>query len=513
MTRFPAAFFREKFKPHFKDTDLADLFNDMCDLIEGTFDPWEKINQLKLNFYEFDEDEFEFDDWLINAGQFILIIKAHFIMHNNIDHSEIERLSRRFQEILDGLKPDFLEDELHYYFSFSFLNEFTSIFTIKQVDDDLANVVKEFMDAKFQELNETTSEVKQKALPLIVPHLLDALKLHPGVLGFLLGKLDTIIDDIAGDEPQSDETIGLCVRTLAFKDYGEASPPDQFAWARRMVDRINDPFIKLTSTIHVAIGHSLRNEMDATEELLSAALSTCEALPTPKKEVSIAFLMRGCIEAGIKSDLLDAISDTFKEITDTMVEGIHALNRELNTREDLDDHKVEELLDKLEMDFIIFSSILDNLALTGLHAGELKLLERVETLMERVNETNIAINFKSKLAVYYQKIGTEGKEKALKLVNEIAATLDNDVEHLYIEDLYDFFLDFSKDCMELALATNDVEFIKPIESVFTIIKQRKNLAEDDLATLQYQVLSAVDSLLSAMWNSSFNLNLLQGSGD
>ena len=487
----------------------------MCDLIEGTFDPWEKINNLKLYFYEFDEiDEegSEFDDWLINAGMFILIIKSCILHEKIVDRAEIPRFCDRFKETLERLKPDFHEEELQYYFSFSFLNEFTKTFITKNPSDEQAQALRVFLQDKFQEINEAPSSVKQKALPLVVPHVLDLLKLYPDTFVFLVDVLRSIIDELSTGNSPEEDTIGLCARTLAFKDYETAAPPVLFSLAIEFLEKIKDPFINITSSIHVAIGHSLRGEAEEANELLSRVLESIEVLPTPNKEVSIAFLMRGCVEAGVETSFLDAVSSKFKQIIDEMVEDILSLNEELGSQEGLEDAKIEEIMGMLETDFIIFSSILDNLGLLGLHVKDAAVLGQVESLLDRVNEINVAINFKSKLAVYYQKISKNEitEENSLQLVKEITTTLENEVEHFYIEDMFDFYLDHAKNCLELAMLTGNTTFIDELERGFTIIKERKNIEIEDTETLLYQVLSAIQALMAEMWNLRSGMALLQG---
>ncbi|HME54527.1 MAG TPA: hypothetical protein VKM55_20110 [Candidatus Lokiarchaeia archaeon] len=516
--KFPAGFLREKFKPHFQDSeDLIELFNDMCDLVEGTFDPWEKINQLKLYFYEFDEfDQFDengsdFDDWLINAGMFILIIKSCIMHEKIVDRAEIPRFCDRFKETLDRLKPDFHEEEMHYYFSFSFLNEFTKSFIDKDISEAQVKEIESFVQNKLQEINEAPAVVKQKTLPLLIPYMLDLLKLHPEALAFMIDTLRAIIDELSRELGQGEDTIGLCVRTLSFRDYTTASPPDLFSFAIELLEKIHDPFVRITASIHVAIGHSLRGEGDAAVEVLARVLDAIEVLPTPNKEVSISFLMRGCVEAGVDASFLDTVSGKFKSMIDEMVEDILTLNDELGTRENLDDAKIEEIMGMLETDFIIFSSILDNLGMMGLHVNDPALLVQVETLLERVNEINIAINFKSKLAVYYQETSTsqDTNTKPLLLVKEITGILEKEVEHFYLEDLFDFFLDHAKNCLELAMLTGESTFIDELDHAFVMIKERKNLEIEDSETLLYQVLSAIQSMMSEMWSRRFGMELLQ----
>jgi hypothetical protein len=504
---------REKFTKHFQDSDLSDLFNNMCDMVEGTFDPWEKVNDIKLRFYEFDEDEFDFDNWLINAGQFILTVKAHVMQHKEASPGEVERLCKRLQDELEAIKNDFLADERHYYYSFSVLAEFMKFYVKEEVTDVQVREIESFMEANLHDLDAEDASTRFSAVALVVPYVLDAVKIHPGSSTALLRVLDRLVETVASDQARLDEMLGLCVRTMAFADYATPSPDDQFAWILARSGRIADQFIDLMSSIHLAIGHSLRGQKDRTESLLAAALAKTEPLPAPKKEIHLGFLMRGCIEAGIVSgSAFDAIAKEFQQMTQQAIERITALNAELNqpaSQPEQDQSIVEEKFHEMESVFIVFSGILDNLAMAGVHSRNATFLGKVEELIGQVQEINLIINFYSKLASYYREIGdTTGKARSL--VTSIVETMDKEVEHVFLEDLFDFFLEFSRNTLDLAYHELDAWYVERLDEVFSMIKVRKNLDEDDLEALQYQVLSAVNSLLSAMWNDHFGKSLLQG---
>ncbi len=507
---------REKFTKHFQDSDLSDLFDNMCDMVEGTFDPWEKINDLKLRFYEFDEDEFDFDNWLINAGQFILTVKAHVMLHKEANAGEVERLCNRFLDTLAAIKNDFLSDERHYYYSFSVLAEFMKFYVKTEVTDVQVREIEGYMEAKLQDLNAEDANTRYSAIALVVPYLLDAVKIHPGAGTGLLRVLDRLIEALEGDQARLDEVLGLCVRTLAFTSYTIASPDDQFAWVTARSGRIADQFIDLMSSIHLAIGYSLRGEKGKAEGLLTDALAKIEPLLAPKKEIHLGFLMRGCIEAGILSgSAFDAVAKEFQQMTQQAIERIQELNAELTelnqaaNQAEQDQGVVEEKVHEMETAFIIFSGILDNLAMAGVHSRNATFLAKVEELIGQVQEINVIINFNSKLASYYREIGdTTGKARSL--VTSIVETVDKEVEHIFLEDMFDFFLEFSRNTVDLAYHEQDPWYVERLEAVFATIVARKNLAEDDLEALQYQILSAMNSLLAAMWNDHFGKSLLQG---
>jgi hypothetical protein len=510
---------REKFTKHFQDSDLSELFITMCDLVEGTFDPWEKINDLKIRFYEFDEDEFDFDNWLINAGQFVLTVKAHVMLHKEASAVEVERLCKRLQDELDAIKDDFFVDEHQYYYSFSVLAEFLKLYVKEDITDMQASGIESFMEAKLHDLDAEDANTRCSAVSLVIPYVLDALKIHPDIGTTLLKILDRLIEALTIDQAHLDDALGLCVRTLAFTDYSTTSPDDQFDWALTQSTRIADQFIGLTSGINLAIGHSLRNEKERAEELLSELLAKGEPLPSPKKEIHLGFLMRGCIEARILSgSAFDAITKEFQDMTQQVIERIQVLNAELTEltepsnqgEQEKEGQGIEEQkFQEMESVFIIFSGILDNLAMAGVHSRNAAFLDKVEKLMEQVQEINIVINFSSKLASYYREIGdTTGKARSL--VSSIVDIIDKEVEHVFLEDLFDFFLEFSRNALDLAYHEGDAWYVDRLEAVFATIKTHKNLDEEDLEGLQYQVLSAMNTLLSAMWNDHFGKSLLQG---
>ncbi|NMC06407.1 MAG: hypothetical protein GYA24_14415 [Candidatus Lokiarchaeota archaeon] len=503
---------REKFTRHFQDSDLLDIFTSMCDFIEGTFDPWERINDIKLRFYEFDEDEFDFDSWVINAGQFILMVKAHAMTHEDASPTDVERLCNRFQDTLDGIKNDFLNDERQYYYSFSVLAEFLKYYVKPEITVQHVQSIEGFMETIFDALDAEDPTTRASAVELIVPFVLDAARLHPNAGAAFLRLLDRLIDAIAGDQQRLDETLGLCVRTLSFVDYTTASPLDQFTWASTRLPRLTNLFTSLTSSIHVAIGHALRWEKDKADALLAASLAKSDPLPTPQKEIHLSFLMRGCIEAGIISGATyDAVAKAFQQMTEEVIERIQTLNAELSepaVEGEQDQGIEEEKFREIETVFIIFSGMLDNLAFAGVHSRNALFLEKVEGLMERVQEINIVINFSCKLATYYREIGTTGKARTL--VTSIIDIIDKEVEHVFLEDLFDFFLEFARNAIDLAYHEDDAWYVERLEHLYETIKTRKNLDEEDLESMQYQILSAMNSLLSTMWSEYHGKSLLQG---
>ncbi|MBN2153909.1 MAG: hypothetical protein JW839_20800 [Candidatus Lokiarchaeota archaeon] len=504
---------REKFAKHFQDSDLSDLFRNMCDMVEGTFDPWEKVNDLDLRFYEFDEDEFDFDNWLINAGQFVLTVKAHVMLHKDASTGEVGRLCEWFQDTLDSIKDGFLGDERHYYYSFSTLSEFLKFYVQEGAPGPEVARIEAYMGDKLREVATENQGTRHATIALVVPYVLDAVKIHPDATECLLRVLDRWLEGLSNDTGRLDESLGLCVRTLAFKDYATPSPDGQFAWALERSGRISDSFIGLTSSIHLAIGHSLRGEKERAEALLAAALARSEPLPSPKKEVHIGFLMRGCIEAGILSGTAyDGIAAGFQQVTGGAVERIRALNDELGQlkgQDEQDDGIAEEKIREMETVFVVFSGILDNLAMAGVHTRNPAFLGKVEALIEQVQEVNVVINFSSKLAPYYRETG-DGTGKSRALVAGVASIIDKEVENVFLEDLFDFFIEFSRDALDLAYHEQDPWYVEQLEAVFSTIKLRKNLDDDDLETLQYQLLSAMNATLTAMWNDHFGTTLLQG---
>ncbi|MEX2718722.1 MAG: hypothetical protein Q6353_022240 [Candidatus Sigynarchaeum springense] len=504
---------RTKLAKHFLGSELSDLFNDMCDLMEGVFDPWEKVNALKLRFYDFDEEEVDFDNWLINAGQFILAVKAHVMLHKKASPEDVSRLCKWFQDTLDSIKNDFLPEEKQYYYSFSILAEFIKFYVKKDVTGLHTGDIDGYMEVKLHEVGIEPPNTKHETIALVVPYILDAIKIHKDASTILLHVLDQWIGALSSDKARLDDVLGLCIRTLAFQDYATASPDDMFKWALARAGRITDIFTDLTSSIHLAIGHALRGEKEKADAMLASALAKAEPLATPKKEVHLGFLMRGCIEAGIVSgNTFEAIAKAVQELIDTTIDRIQALNAELGELKDKDEQDpsiIEAKIQEMESVFIIFSGILDNLAMAGVHSRNQAFLEKVEALIERVQEVNIVINFNSKLAAYYTEIG-DATGKAHALVSSVVSIIDHEVENIVIEDLFDFFIEFSRDALDIARREQDTWYVDQIETVFSTIKLRKNLDDDDLETLQYQVLSAMNSVLSAMWNDHFGMPLLQG---
>nr|MDO8087216.1 hypothetical protein [Candidatus Sigynarchaeum springense] len=504
---------REKFFKHFQGSDLFDLFDNMCDIVEGTFDPWEKVNALKLRFYDFDEEEYDFDGWLINAGQFILAVKAHVMLHKMASTEEVDRLCKWFQDTLDSIKNDFLPEERQYYYSFSILAEFLKFYVKKEVTGLHTGEIDGYMEVKLHEVGIEDPNTKHEAIALVVPYILDAMKIHQDASAILLHVLDQWIDALSNDKARLDDVLGLCIRTLAFSDYATASRDDQFKWALTRSSRVADPFTDLTSSIHLAIGFALRGEKEKADTMLATALAKSGSLVSPKKEVHLGFLMRGCIEAGIFSgSTFDSVAKAFQELVDNTIEKIQVLNAELgqlNDQDEQDQTVIEEKIHEMESVFVIFSGILDNLAMAGLHSRDPAVLEKVEALIGRIQEVNIVINFNSKLATYYNEIG-DATGKARALVSGVVGIIDKEIENIVLEDFYDFFIEFSRDVLDIARHEQDAWYVEQVETVFSLAKLRKNLDDDDLETMQYQVLSAMNSMLSAMWNDHFGTSLLQG---
>jgi hypothetical protein len=163
MVHFPIEIFQATFRPHYEGTELEELFDDMCELIGGIKDPWKVLNKLNLRFYEFDAEEFELDDWLINAGLVVLVIKSRIMSEENVLPAEIHRLCEWFQENLLSSKSDLLDDEIHYFYSFYILSEFLKLYVEESIDEARVEELKAFIRENFDEIMQLPSFVKVKA--------------------------------------------------------------------------------------------------------------------------------------------------------------------------------------------------------------------------------------------------------------------------------------------------------------------------------------------------------------
>ncbi|MFX0097953.1 MAG: hypothetical protein ACFFCS_00110 [Candidatus Hodarchaeota archaeon] len=513
MVNFPIDEFRTVFRPHYAGTELEELFDDMCELIEGISDPWKVLNKLNLRFYDFDAEEFDLDDWLINAGLVILVIKSRIISGENVNSSEINRLCTWFQDNLKASKSDLLDDEIHYFYSFYILSEFLKLYVEDSVDEARAEKLKSFIRQNFDEIMVLPSFVKVKAFSTIVPYFLDLLKLFPEDLLPLIGDLNFILKELKEDEGQLDDSLGLCARTLAFKDYQTPSPEYQFVWAYEAMKKIKDPFIKLSTMINIAVGSSLKNEKDYCEKLLSDAYMLSFKLPTPKKEIHIAFLMRGAIESRLdNSKIARDVSTAFYEIMENNIKKIQKIAGVMEDPPDDPDFDAEDLMDELEISFIILSALIDNLGLASMHTSDITYIKQVEKVMKKVFEVNLVITFKTKLLLYLLNFD-DNKDfigVSHQYIKDISEILTAELENIFVDDLYDFFIDLSKNCLEASQITGDFFFLKKLEEILVLIQVKKELDETEYSTFLYQILSGCHDLVGKMWNDEFNCNLLQG---
>ena len=519
--KFPIQEFRETFTPHFQEDDLqlTGIFSDICDILEGIRDPWRKLNKLKLRLFHLGDEDFEFEDWLINAGQFFLILKSYILTGEDLSLSEISPYTDWFQDSLDAAKQDLLDDEVHILFSFYCLAEFMKLYVFDEIQESFIEEFKVFLDDFNNDVELLPDLTKSKVYELIIPYFLDAMKLHPEKMDFLLTYLDDALYHIEGDLTKGDESAGLAVRSLAFRNYEEASSDYQFEWAADRLQYLKDPFIGLTSAINVAIGHSLRGEQEASEALLSKNFTLHYQLPAPKKQIHMAFLMRGAFEARLEgTGFFKDLRIVHEEMLENTIETIEDLTDSLNDMSLSEQVDLNEVFESLEMTFIVLSAILDNWGLGGVHVNDPRLLMQVDMIVEKIEEINLVLNFKSKLMIYHEKLRPEGdgkwSQKRNKFLIDARSKIENilkdHVEHMFLDDLYDFFIEHSKNCLEIAYLTQDESLIKHLSVVFELIVEKAKGEEEGKETVQYQLMSAMSNLVNMMWNNHFKLSLLQG---
>jgi hypothetical protein len=508
--KLPATQLRTIIGMLFTDSDLAPLFGDLCDLLEGKFDPWDMVNKLELRFYAGDE-EFEFEDWLINAGQFAVIVKSYINTNPQANVSEIDRLCTWFQDALLAARDDLHDEELHNYYGFMAQAEFVRLYANTDMNQEFIDAFRERFSKIIDEVEAISYGERGSAVALLTNQIVDALKWRPEQLQFLLLDLDRLMDIVDEDPVERDEVLGSCVRAFAFVDYETRSPEEQFVWAKNRLGTIRDPFTRVSAAANVAVGHALRGEKEEAAELLADEVEKAAGLLSPKKELYTAFLARGAIEAGLReTDVYEQLVADVDETLERIMAHVRELSEELaklddktqeETKEE-DDRRVEEIAASFESEFVMLHGDLDNLALAGMHTSEVKWLLQVEAIIENVQEINLSLAFKPKLAVYYQlfKNPVHVKDKPATLLDEVMTTLDQEVEHMITEDLFEFFLDFCKDCLELAALSGDDVFIEHLEKAFTTIKDRKNLDEDDAETMRWQVLSGINYVMELIWN-------------
>lgn len=512
MKPFPLETFRDAFSPHFAGSDMDVMFSDMIEVMAGNGDPWEKVHKLRLRFYEFDEEEFDFEDWLINAGYFFLVLKAEIM--NDTSADTIARLASWFQEILQGAREDLMEDEIPYLLSFDVMAELLKLHPAASpdgLDAGMEAALDTFLVARQSELLDYQPYTREKAIALVAPALLDAIKVFPGSSGFFLRWIGLLLDMLIVDRVQADEVTGMCVRTLAFRDYQTAATGEQFAWALDRLGSIFDPFVKLTSAVNLAKGHQLRGDQERGLALLKEGFTASFSLPPPKKQVHVSFVMRGLIEClARKTPLFKDVRVAFDEHVANAIATIDELNEQLAKSED-PDADLDGIMESMEMAFVIVSGALDNLGIAGLHAADELAIKQVDKILDEVQEANLSINFKSKNALYLGTMRGPAAARAVHGILEfIVDVLERDVEAIYLDDLYDFYIEHSKNCLELALLHGSDEPLVHLERVFSLVKDKKQLGEDDLDMLRYQTLAAMNHVLSVAWSKHHGVPLLQG---
>ncbi|MHA1682393.1 MAG: hypothetical protein ACTSUE_15760 [Promethearchaeota archaeon] len=523
MNSFPLSSFQELFGKYFQSTALEGLYIDMCKVVGGEeYDPYTVVNKLRLRFFNYDDDEFDLDDWLINAGIFILVLKSILIRENGKSSPAYLKLIDWFQDTLRKSKDDLLDDEIPYYFSFMFNSEFMRYHGVDAPVPSEVVALSSFIDDNFQEISRLPSFTRVKSLSLVVPFFLDLIKVHGETLKFLIEKLDVIIVSLSEDDALKDEALGLCARTLAFKTYDVEISEEFFAWALLALKEITMPFIKLTASVNIAIGYSLKGEIEECTKLLTSSLIDNYHMPPPTKEINVAFLTRGAIEARVENlKIHKDIRVVLEEIIENTVETILSMNEKLNSDDELLDDEFKEMMDVLEIGFTILSAILDNMSIAGVHVHDVSWIEFSELLLNRVNEVNLTLKFKSRFMLYYSKVDVANLQDSIEMSKDILSLFSQEVETLYFDEIVDFFMEYSKNAIELAFIHSDDTFLSNLETVLSIIKQAKNLEVldeeayqdpngEDMMAILYQILSSISALVNEKWNHLFKLNLLQG---
>ncbi len=541
---FPISSLRTTFDAHFQDGTAKRWFTDLCDIIEGNIDPWTKITSLQLRMHGYNDlgidygadvedgeteedtlvdEETEIEDWLINTGYFISTVKGFIITSPKATFDEVTRLCAWFTGQLDAARDDFLDEEIHYLEALWFQAGLLPFYAIDALGKDVKGARVASLNAITGTFKERVSSLNDdasvKACSLVIPHVLDLLKVHPARAGFLLGYLDEIIDLMRerGSGAESDDATGLCVRTLAFKAPGVSSPKEHFEWAVNAVDSIDDSFTRTTATINLAIGHATRGETDAAETLFRAMLVTSYELPTPRKEIQVCFLARGTIVAGLSSsEVHKDVMTVFQSLIDTTLETITSLSVSMDSQleQAKNDLEIDALMEDMELTFVIISAILDNLALAGLDVKNTRWLGKVEEIIQKVQELNLELLFLPKLALYYTLLDPKGKKhetNTARLLESVNMTVNQEMEHVFLDDLLDFFAEYAKDLLELAYVTGDEKYLLDLEKAFVLIKSTKKELEDvDVQSLRFELLGAMHGIVSKMWEDLHGVQLLQG---
>ncbi|MHA1791029.1 MAG: hypothetical protein ACTSVI_00200 [Promethearchaeota archaeon] len=521
MEKFPIKEFQELFVDIFKESRLNDLFKTMCDIIQGNRDPMQLARKLKLRFFEFEassadddnDDVFGIDDWLINIGFFITILKITILTRDPVDAGEIKRLVNWFHENMEKSRQDLLDDEIHYYYSLVFLSEFMIYFAMDEISSSDLMELKNFMDKYLDEIFLLPEFARVNACSTIVPYIIDFIKIHPSISSFLLDYLDSILDMIEGNRVQRDETLGVCIRNLSFQDYNTPISSEVFDWVQDKIKIIEDPFIALTAKVNLAVGHSLKNEDEKAENILAKAIFSNYNLPLAKKGINISFIFRGIIEARLtKWQIFKDTNELVKEFISIVMDTISSISEELESDEIEPDDDVDNLLDTIDISFFILSSVIDNLGLAAIHVQDISYLKKGDEILLEVRELNLMLKFLSRYMVYYAKVDSkEGLITAANNAETIIDLLKQEVGSMNDDELINFFMEFSRDCIEVSFITSDKKYLEFLNRAFHVIVENKELSDIDKESLLYEILTGLHGLVGAMWDAHFkNTCLIQG---
>ncbi|MHA1370604.1 MAG: hypothetical protein ACTSRA_12935, partial [Promethearchaeota archaeon] len=257
MPSFPIKEFRDLFFKYFEGSELEDLFLESCKIIEGDINPSEIIYKVRLRFYNSEDDDFDFNDWLINAGRILMIFKGYIISKSRVNLKELERYIDWFQTRLRDSIQDLHDDELCNVYYFLLTSECLKYYVEDGIGSSGLKELEDFLDNIFNELEMLPDSTKIEGYSLLVPALLDLMKLNPDKMFWLLNKIDYILEQISDDITWFDDTLGLCVRTLAFQDYYTPSLDMYFEWALNHVEKIKDSFNKNVALESIAVGYGL----------------------------------------------------------------------------------------------------------------------------------------------------------------------------------------------------------------------------------------------------------------
>ncbi|MBD3185607.1 hypothetical protein GF325_02165 [Candidatus Bathyarchaeota archaeon] len=518
MASFPAREFKRMFMHFFENTPLHDIFMDMIQILDDELDPWKSIQKLRLRLYEFDDEEFDINDWLINAGMFITILKQYIMAPQGFSRENLNRMVDWFHENLEKSMNDFLDDEIPFIYSFLFNNEFMRYMALDHLDPGDIQGLKAFINYQFDEMDSLIQFARVKSFSLVLPFFLDLVMIHESQCEEIIPFIEKVISKLESDSSAIDEARGLCARTLAFRDYDTASHPALHELAREMSESIIDPFISMTAQMHVSIGDAIRGNREHAMQSMTKLLVDNYHMPTPKKEINIAFLTRGTIEARLeKMKIHEDMRSILDEILENTVDTIFNINQQFNSDAELDDDEFKDLVNLLEVSFTIISALVDNLSIAGVHTSQKEWIIFCEDIIDKINEVNLVMKFKSRFMVYHAKIDAMSMKPVLHHAERLVAMLKEEIENLYFDEVVDFFTEFSRSILELVSVVDDGGLFKHLKEALNIARNQKfmepmgeNDAFTDMDTVNYQVLAAMNAVISERWNAFFSLNLLQG---